>query len=98
MAHGGSGAVHLVLSVQREHNVQGMRQFGMRPVIDVRTGIQHVQKIFRVVQPLVGWRCLPAAGAMVRQRCNCRHLACTVARRGVRPTWGMLPAARVTYR
>lgn len=76
-------AVHLVLGVEREHDVERAREARVGPVRWGRssTGVEHEQEIFGVRQALVwdggprGASCPTSArGAMVGQRGDGRHL------------------------
>ena len=65
---GGGRAVHLVLGVEQEEDVEGLAELGVGPIIDVAVGVQHVQKVLRVGQPLLGLRQLLAGPQVVRRR------------------------------
>ena len=56
MAHGGGGAVHLVLSVQSEEDVDRARVRRVRSVVRVVVGVEHVEEVLGVGEPLVGGR------------------------------------------
>ena len=77
MSGSSSGAVHLVLRMQDEEDVDGAGQLGVGPVVGLQVGIQHVQEILGIPEPLVGGRVHPAAGSVVGKRCNGWDLACT---------------------
>mmetsp|Transcript_34533 Transcript_34533/g.87294 ORF Transcript_34533/g.87294 Transcript_34533/m.87294 type:complete len:473 (+) Transcript_34533:703-2121(+) len=69
VARGGSGAVHLVLRVQDEHDVQCAHELGVRLVgAAAVAAIQHVHEVLRVAQALVGRRGGAAGGLVVRPR------------------------------
>mmetsp|Transcript_2581 Transcript_2581/g.4624 ORF Transcript_2581/g.4624 Transcript_2581/m.4624 type:complete len:291 (-) Transcript_2581:701-1573(-) len=74
VAHRGGGAVHLVLRVQNEHNVHCAGQLRVGLIAGGPHRIEHVQKVFRVGEVLVGLA-RPAAGpAMIRVRRQRGHL------------------------
>jgi len=76
VARRGGGAVHLVLRVQDEHDIQGARQAGVGAVPRRDApGVQHEQKGLREGQLLVGRRRRAAGALVVRQRRQRRHLS-----------------------
>ena len=77
MPGGCSGAIHLVLSVQDEKDVDGTGQLGVGSVAGLQVGVQHVQEVLGVAQPLVGGRVHPPAGSVIGQSGNGWDLACS---------------------
>ena len=74
VAGGGGGAVHLVLGVQGEQNVERAGEAGVRAVRGRGARVQHVQEILRIPQPLVGAGGPAAGRAVVGERRDGRHL------------------------
>ncbi len=70
------GAVHLMLSMQNEQDINGAGQLGVWPVAGLQICIQHVQEVLSIAQTLVGRRVHPPAGSVIGQGCNGWDLTC----------------------